>query len=256
MAEVESVVRGLEILRLLNERPGQSLSELTERAALPRGTTYRMLFTLEAVGLVERADNVYGVTQRVRTLSHGFDDDWAGEVARPIVRELGRELHWPITLSEHSGGQALVRETTDSESSLVFEATRPGFRMSMLDTASGRVLLAYSSSRKQRAILDFIQGRSTGISDFGRTCCRGRFTEIAGSIRERGYDVLPVPERRQTAMAVPVRNKDGHAVAALAIRYFNVAMPHCDAVKKFLDPLRYGADRIGQHLRHRNVGVQ
>lgn len=254
MAEVESVIRGLEILRLLNRAPDQSLAALAAGAGLPRGTAYRMLFTLEAAGLVERVESSYRVSQRVRTLSHGFDDDWTNEIARPIIRQLGRELVWPITLSEHSSGEALVRETTDDESPLVFDATKVGFRMSLLDTASGRVLLAFSSEPKQRAILDVLDNTATGVSPEARLCGH-KFDEIACVIRERGYDLMPVGHRRQTAIAVPVVDDAGEAVAALAIRYFNVAMPHAHAIERFLDPLRVGAARISRELSARQGAI-
>ncbi|WP_232494657.1 helix-turn-helix domain-containing protein [Novosphingobium kaempferiae] len=251
MANVESVIRGLEILRLLNMRTGQSLTELAEGSGLPRGTAYRMLFTLENSGLVERIQNRYWITQKVRTLSHGFDDDWACEVARPIMRELGRSVHWPVTLSEQSGSIALVRETTDAESTLVFSETKPGYRMSMLDTASGRVLLAYAPERKQRTLIDYLRCQPEGVSPFGRTCGE-EFDTISGVIRTRGYDVLPMPHGRQSALAVPVVDASGHAVAALALRYFNSAMRHSDAVERFLGPLTATAARISESLGHRD----
>ena len=247
MAKVESVVRGLEILRLLNVRTGQTLSELASGAALPRGTAYRMLFTLENLGFVERIQNRYWITQKVRSLSHGYDNDWACRIARPIVRELGRNLHWPITLSEQSGSAAMVRETTDDDSSLVFEATRPGFRMSMLATASGRILLAYSSRKKQRALLDYLRHDSTDTAAINNVD-EHYFDEVSGRIRERGYDFLPVPNGKQTAIAVPVIDQTGNAVAALAIRYFNSAMNNAEALGGLLGPLQNTAARISTSL--------
>jgi IclR family mhp operon transcriptional activator len=254
MANVESVTRGLEILRLLNMRTGQSLSELAEGSGLPRGTAYRMLFTLENSGLVERIQNRYWITKKVRTLSHGFDDDWACKIARPVMRELGRAVHWPVTLSEQSGSFAMVRETTDSESTLVFAETKPGYRMPMLDTASGRILLAYAPQRKQQTLLDYLQCQRDGASTFSRTCSR-EFDTIGGVIRSRGYDSLPMPRGNQSAIAVPVVDGSGQAVAALALRYFSSAMHHSDAVDRFLSPLTASAARIGTILRQRQEGL-
>lgn len=254
MAKVESVVRGLEILRLLNARTGQTLSELASGATLPRGTAYRMLFTLENLGFVERIQNRYWITQKVRSLSHGYDNDWACRIARPIVRELGRNLHWPVTLSEQSGSSAMVRETTDDDSSLVFEATKPGFRMSMLETASGRILLAYSSRRKQRALLDYLRHDSFGPTPINNVD-EHYFGEVSDRIRERGYDLLPVPHGKQTAIAVPVIDQTGNAVAALAIRYFNSAMNTAEALGGLLDPLQNTAARISTSLHSQQGAV-
>src|ERR1700712_3092680 len=119
MAEVESVSRGLEILRLVNQGNGMSLAQVADKAELSRGTAYRMLYTLEAEGLIERNNGSHRVTRRGLTLSHGFDSDWIDGV-RSYAWELGRSLLWPVTLSEYAAGAALVRETTDSESPFVF----------------------------------------------------------------------------------------------------------------------------------------
>lgn len=253
MPSVESVVRGLEILRLLNIQTGQTLTELADASGLPRGTAYRMLFTLEGAGLVERIKNRYWITQKVRSLSHGFDHDWTCEIARPIIQQLGRSLQWPVTLSEQSGSSAIVRETTDGDSPLVFEATKPGFRMSMLNTASGRVLLAYSSRRKQRALLENLKSDGAGFSILGGES--SHFDDIGASIRARGYDLLPVLHGKQTAIAVPVFDRSGYAIAALAIRYFNSAMSSADALSGLLGPLKDSAAIISESLCARQTVV-
>lgn len=246
MAEVESVTRGLEILRLVNQCGGLSLAQVAARAGLSRGTAYRMLYTLEAEGLVERSEGTYSTTRRVLTLSHGFDDDWV-DAARPHAWALGRDMLWPVTLSEYAAGAALVRETTDSESPFVFSATKVGFRMSMLGTASGRIMLSHVTDRQRSAILDQLDPPRPG-APIPNSHFNG---ELARLVRERGYDVLPTPCGRQTAIAVPVLNDAGEAVAALALRYFNAAMSHRQAIDKFLDPLRNCATHIGSAIESR-----
>ncbi len=252
MIEVESVIRGIEILRLLNVRTGLTLTELAEQSGLARGTAYRLLYTLEASGYVQRIEGRYWITHRVRTLSHGFDHDWACEHASPVVRELGRKLHWPVTLSEHSRGVALVRETTDSETTLKFSETKPGFRMSMVMTASGRILLAYAPPRKQRTLLDYLRVQPLEGHRPSQMFA-GDFHEITNTIRERGYDVMTVPHGRQTAIAVPVLASDGTAAAALAVRYFNSAMTYAEAVDRFVAPLQHTAEQISRSLDQRAV---
>jgi IclR family mhp operon transcriptional activator len=243
MSDVESVRRGLEILRVVNEEVGLTLADVASRAKLSRGTAYRMLYTLEMAGFVERRGTGHYPTHHVRCLSHGFDDNWICETASPLVHELGDRVLWPITLSEPSFGAALVRETTDSSSPFVLNATRIGFRMSMVNTASGRVLLAHFSEDQRRGLLDQhataynveVESAVQAVAQCGRT-----FETIC----ERGFDVLPVRNGRQTAIAVPVLNDAGIPVAALALRYFNAAMPFSEALNRFLDPLQQTARQI------------
>lgn len=143
-----------------------------------------------------------------------------------------------------------MRDTTDPQSPFVLNATRIGFRMSMVNTASGRVLLALSSEDQRRALLDqHATARNVQVEEESRAVMQcGRTFD---TIRERGYDVLPVRNGRQTAIAVPVVNDAGMPVAALALRYFNAAMPYTEALRRFVEPLSRTAQRIAGEIDRR-----
>lgn len=254
--KVESVARGLEVLKLINLGRGVCLADVAGAAGLSRGTTYRILHTLKANGLIDRTESgEYHVTRRVSTLSHGYDDDWIGEVVGPIITRAGKEVTWPLSFSEHVCGSVLVRLTTDKDSPLVFNIVRPGYNMSMLDTASGRVLLAYSSPEKQEIILEYIVGLGGNRALAAEML--GRSFEAAGElIRSRGYDQHHIHGARQTALAVPVRNAQNEVVAALGVRYFTSAMSIDAAVSKFLVPLQKAADEIQSSLVARGGAAQ
>jgi IclR family mhp operon transcriptional activator len=245
---IESVVRGLEVLRLLNLHGASSLTEISAAAGLSRGTTYRILYTLQAGGFVDRSDDgIYEVTRRVGTLSHGYDDDWIADVARPIIYECGKQLTWPLTFSEHVCGTVVTRVTTDKHSPLVFNVVPPGYSMSMLHTASGRLLLAYAPPEKQNAILNYI----VSIGDHAADVISRNFAATAEVIRNRGYDLMTVNGARQTALAVPVQDSQGEVIAAIGLRYFTSAMPIAKAINKFFGPLQDAAARIRAGLIER-----
>lgn len=252
MAEVESVSRGLEILRLLNRWPQMTLAEIAAKSKLSRGTAFRMLYTLETEGLVGRAGGRYSVTRRVLTLSHGFDNDWI-EHARPYAWDLGRSLLWPITLSEYAAGEVVVRETTDRESPFVFNPTRVGFRMSMLATASGRVMLAHAQEAQRTVLLDQLERSHLNASH--PAAIGGDLAEHIEVVRGRGYEAVHMLCGRQTAIAVPVLNDRGEAVFALAVRYFNAAMTQSQALSHFLEPLQQCSAQIGVELRAQGAAV-
>ncbi len=70
---LQSLERGLSILKALNTAPGMGIDSLSTLLSLSRGTTYRLLETLRRGGYVER-ENVRGkyvVTDRVLCLSDG-----------------------------------------------------------------------------------------------------------------------------------------------------------------------------------------
>ena len=67
--QVRALTRGIEILRLLNERASASAQELADASGLARPTAYRLLETLQSIGLVERARSHegYRLTSKVRS---------------------------------------------------------------------------------------------------------------------------------------------------------------------------------------------
>ena len=67
---VRSLARGLEVLRVLNEQQGTSLSLLSERTGMSKATLLRILNTLTEAGWVYRyrADKHYRLASEVCTL--------------------------------------------------------------------------------------------------------------------------------------------------------------------------------------------
>lgn len=251
MALVESIHRGLDVLRIVNMRSNQNLSEIAGAVALPRGTTYRLLITLEDAGFIERRDNRYRVTQRVCALSHGFDDNWIDDVAHPVLVELGDKLHWPISMAQHQDGFAVVRANTDSASTMTLEPVRVGTRLPMLGSAAGRILLAYAPTQKQKSLFDYVLVRNPDAGFRNHE----QFGEIAEVIRSRGYDIMPASNDRQMAFAVPVSDACGVVQGALSVRYFKVAMNPDDAIDQLAPLLNAYAARIGKALGARERSV-
>lgn len=132
---IRALLRGLEVLHVLNQRNGATVSEVATAIELPRTTTYRILETLCNAGYAYRAasDERYRLTIMVRGLSDGFDDEaWVTQIARPYMYELCTELVWPIAIATLSGSTIMVRQTTDHLSPLAVDKRGPGFRVAIL----------------------------------------------------------------------------------------------------------------------------
>ena len=121
---IRALMRGLDALTVLNLRDGATVSEVAQEIRLPRTTVYRILETLCDAGFVTRdaTDDRYRLTIMVRALSGGFDDEtWVTHIAKPFIRDLCREIVWPVSIATLSGFTMLVRESTDHESPLAIE---------------------------------------------------------------------------------------------------------------------------------------
>ncbi|MDP7093247.1 MAG: helix-turn-helix domain-containing protein, partial [Gammaproteobacteria bacterium] len=143
---IRALLRGLDVLHVLNRHNGATVSEVASEIDLPRTTTYRILETLCVAGYAYRAasDDRYRLTIMVRGLSDGFDDEaWVTLIAREYLYNLCQELVWPCAIATLSGNSMLVRQTTDHRSPLAVEKRGPGFRVSILTSAAGLCYLSF-----------------------------------------------------------------------------------------------------------------
>lgn len=244
---IRALLRGLDVLHVLNQQNGATVSEVAAAIDLPRTTTYRILETLCVAGYAYRAasDDRYRLTIMVRGLSDGFDDEaWITQIARPYIYELCRELVWPVAVATLSGSSMLVRQTTDHHSPLAVEKRGPGFRVPILGSASGIAYLAFCPAEQRDTLLDILAHSKRDRDKPARN--RKRIYEILVDTRKRGY-ALHRRKRRvsdELSFAVPIVAAD-RLLAALSIRFASTAIPEAEAIQRFVPKLRDVALRIG-----------
>ncbi len=250
---IRALLRGLEVLHVLNQRNGATVSEVATAIELPRTTTYRILETLCNAGYAYRAasDERYRLTIMVRGLSDGFDDEaWVTQIARPYMYELCSELVWPIAIATLSGSTMLVRQTTDHRSPLAVEKRGPGFRVAILTSASGLCYLAHCPPEQQEALLELLMRPKRGDE---QTSNRKKTVELLSEARKRGYSVWRRPRRisDELSFSVPIFAKD-RLLAALTIRFSSTAVPESDAIQRFIPRMKAVAQRIGHDFLTQN----
>ena len=150
------LLRALEVLNSLGQASNLTLARELD---LSPPTVYRLLQTLLVEGYVSKnsASKLYRPAGRVRGLSIGFDEAASiADCARPLLAKLGDELLWPVAIASVVGTAMVVHETTDARSPLTIRPVLPGRRVSMLDTASGRVFLAFCPQEQRDTLLDLL----------------------------------------------------------------------------------------------------
>jgi IclR family mhp operon transcriptional activator len=252
---IRALLRGLEVLHVLNQQNGATVSEVAAAIDLPRTTTYRILETLCHAGYAYRAasDERYRLTILVRGLSDGFDDEaWVTQIARPYMYELCTELVWPIAIATLSGSTMLIRQTTDHRSPLAVEKRGPGFRVAILGSASGLTYLAYCSKEQREALLDLL-AKSKRVEDQAAQNRKKVYDQLMET-RKRGYALWRRPRRisDELSLSVPILTADERLLASLTIRFSSTAVPEGDAVQRFVPRLKAVAQRIGQEFIEQN----
>jgi len=245
---IRALLRGLEVLHVLNQHNGATVSEVATSIDLPRTTTYRILETLCVAGYAYRAasDDRYRLTIMVRGLSDGFDDEaWVTQIARPYVYELCREIVWPVAIATLSGSSMLIRQTTDHQSPLAVEKRGPGFRVPILGSAAGLCYLAYCPKEQRDSLLDILAKSNKEADKPARN--RKKVLEALVEIRQRGFAISHRTRRisEELSFSVPIIAND-RLLASLACRCSSTAVPEGDAVDRFVPKLAEVARQIGQ----------
>lgn len=252
---IRALVRGLEVLKHLNRVRSDSGQCIAASLDLSRPTTYRILGTLEACGLVARnaTDNTYSVTREVSALSRGLTiEAWVLWVATPILYDLQREVHWPTDLATYEGGEMVIRESTHAVSPYSIETGMIGSRHSMLHSSFGRAYLAFCPEAERRNIIGRL---ASGPTPEGVLASSPEHLErIIQETRAQGY----AARRREvhvktSSIAVPLRYRD-RVVACMNVVWIASAIEFHKAASQFYPALAAAQEKIERELVSRRDG--
>jgi IclR family transcriptional regulator, mhp operon transcriptional activator len=184
----------------------------------------------------DAADDRYRLTIVVRALSDGFDDEsWVTHIAKPFIRDLCREIVWPVSIATLSGSTMVVRESTDHESPLAIERYSAGFRAPLLTTAAGRVYLAHCPAPQREAMVEML-ARTNKEAD---RAAPAELQRALAEIKAAGYATFTRTHRlvEEIGMSVPVMLVD-RVLASLTVRFAASAVPLKNGLERFLPKLR------------------
>ncbi|MFK0116455.1 IclR family transcriptional regulator C-terminal domain-containing protein [Streptomyces sp. NPDC090994] len=214
---VESLARGLTVLTAFGEgRSALTLTDVAKATGLSRATARRALITHEYAGLITPSSATdRTVTLTPRTLSLGFPPLSRlslPQIARPHLEALAARVHESTSMAVLSDSGKEIQYTARAATSRVLSAhITVGTRLPAPATALGRVLLA-----------DAPQGYA--LTD----------GELEAGLR---------------SLAVPVRDRAGHTVAAIDVTLHAARRTPESCVEELLPALRETATAIEADLR-------
>jgi IclR family mhp operon transcriptional activator len=139
-------VRLLRVLEALNNVGNPTVLDLARATGISRPAVYRIVEHLCRSGYAQRVpgDSRVRLTSKVRALSAGYrDDDRLGEVSRPILLRLQKDLRWPSSVASADKDRMVVRETNRYSSPFVFDAGGVGMRLPILASSLGLAYVAF-----------------------------------------------------------------------------------------------------------------
>lgn len=186
---VVALMRGIEILRCLNESGPSTVGALHAQTGIAKPTVVRVLETLVHLGYVQRneAEKKYSVTAKVLTLANGYDAQaQLLAVAGPILDAHRQAVGWPIELGIFDA-DAMVILNTSRKAGVLAINRKPGSRVPVLRTALGRSYLAALAPSVLQDLLCTLAAQPGPEFDLARQ--RDRLEPILAAARELGYAV-------------------------------------------------------------------
>ncbi|MCD0503114.1 IclR family transcriptional regulator domain-containing protein [Bordetella petrii] len=245
---VVALMRGLDILRCLNEQGPATVGQLHAHTGIAKPTVVRVLETLVHIGYVQRCDDdrKYTVTAKVLTLANGYDaQTQLLAVASPILDAQRQTVGWPIELGvfDHD---AMVILNTSRKAGVLAINRKPGSRVPVLRTALGRAYLAALSPALLDEQLLKLAGQAGPDFDLARNTTE--LADILAQARERGYAVADTETLSNGRALASAIMHNGAPIASVNIVVHTSAMSRTELEQHFGGAIRTIASDISNAL--------
>lgn len=223
---VQSLARGLLVIRALNLPEPRTLSDIARATGLSRAAARRLALTLERLGYVRQAAGGFALTPQILELGYAYLSSLTlPQVVQPHLERLTELVH------ETSSAAVLDRDhviyiARAPVRRIVTEAISVGTRFPAHATSMGRVLLAGVEA-------DVLSDLSCEVE----------------KIRGQGWAIVdPELEPGLRSIAVPIRDPGGAVVAAVNLSAFAARTGVAELEHRLLPPLLETAAGIERDL--------
>ena len=254
---LESLARGLSVLTALGEQPaGLSLGAVAGATGLARATARRSLITLAHLGYVTSEAALFRLTPRVLELGFArLSGLTLPEIAQPHLTALVERVNDSASMAVLAGDDIQYVARVPTVRIMSVDITL-GTRFPAHATSMGRVLLAGLPPRERAARLEHMDlkplTRRTVTS-------AGRLDRLLDQVDREGYSLVEEElEEGLRSIAVPVRDRDGHVLAAINVSMHASRRTAGQARESVLPALRDAAAHIEEdlHVAGRYVRVR
>lgn len=244
-----SLARGLSVIQCFSHDTSfLTVSQLSQMTGLSRAAVRRCLYTLHKLGLADSEDGRhFTLLPRILTLGHSYISSMPlAKVAQPVLDRLSQVLRESCSIAMLDGHDVIHVAHSNISRVLAVDLSM-GSRLPAIYTSMGRALLAYFPAKDLEAFLaraEFISHTKHSITD------ARRLRQALLVVRRNGYAVVDQElEMGLCALAVPLRNAGGKAIAALNVGAPAQRASLQDLVAKCLPHLREAAQELSILLK-------
>ena len=210
---VQSLARGLAVIRALSCPQAQTLSDVARASGIARASARRSLLTLERLGYVRREGARFALTPRVLELGFAYLSSLAlPELAQPHLERLVERVRESSSVSVLDGDSVVYVARVPTRRIMAVTIS-VGTRFPAHATSMGRVLLAGLERAELAALLEEIE-----LGPFANVAITtpAQLEQELARVREQGYAIVDQElELGLRSVAAPIRDRSGRVVAAV-----------------------------------------
>lgn len=244
---VRALARGLAVIESFDDaRTALTLSDVSRRTKLSRGSVARVLHTLQRLGYLRSDGRHFTLLPRTLKLGYAYlSSQPLWRLAHPMLEAVARDTGNPCSLSVLDG-EEIVYVTWVSAGRVVFDYVGVGGRLPAFCASMGRVLLADLPD----PALDAFFATATLRPRTPRTITDvAKLRSVIAAVRRNGYGTQDEEvELGQRAVAVPVPDPEGGVAAAINVTVAAHRYTMKQMIEASVPVLRREAKRLGEAL--------
>jgi IclR family pca regulon transcriptional regulator len=243
---VQSLSRGLAVIRALDSPEPMTLSDVARKSELSRATARRLVLTLEQLGYVQQSGGRFALTPRVLELGFAYLSALGlPEVAQPHLERLVEQVRESSSISVLDG-ESVVYVARVPTRRIMNVMISVGTRFPAYATSMGRVLLAGLEAPQRAQLLDQIELRSLAHDT---VTTRAQLEAELDRVGEQGYAIVDQElESGLRSVAAPIRDRRNRVIAAVNLAVQAARMSVEEISQTLLRPLLSTAAAIERDL--------
>jgi DNA-binding IclR family transcriptional regulator len=247
---VPGLARGLQLLMHFSRQERELTgAELSRRLGLPRASVFRMLFTLEQGGFLERAEDGVSYRLGLAVLRLGFEflaSMELTELGLPVIEELRDRSSYSAHLVVRDAHDVVFIAKAPGRNAM-FHSIQVGARLPAHATVLGRILLSALDAGQLRQL--YPETPLPAFTPKTPTTLKA-LQELIASDRARGFGVsMGGFETGISTIAAPVFDSRQQVVAAISITVPSARI-ETTAVDPLVDLVRQAAQQLSERLQH------
>lgn len=243
-----SLARGLAVISAFSQqRPSQSISQLSVKTEIPRAAVRRCLLTLERLGYVGHDPERRTFMLRPKVLRLGYaylSSIPLITMAQPVLDALSRRLHESSSLAVLEDHEIAYVARSKASRRIMSVDLGIGSRLPAYCTSLGRVLLAGLPPEEMRAYLAALRPmRHTQYT----IATKEKLRTAIEAARHDGFSIVDQElEIGLRSIAVPITDTRGAVIAAMNASTHASLLPLAEFRSTFLPELRRAAAELSQ----------